>query len=47
LKFCEEVLSMYYYVSIYLFLNKDVYLWCYMSVTLGGGVTLAGGWPYK
>ena len=36
----------YYYVIIYLFFKKNVHVSGYMSVSLSGGVSLAGGWLY-
>ena len=38
--------SIYYYVSINLVLSKYVHVWSYKSVSLSGGVSLAGGWLY-
>ena len=40
--FYRENYSIYYYVFVYLFLEKDAYVSSYESLSLGG-VSLAGG----
>ena len=45
--FFMEDHSIYYYVSINLVFSKYVHVWSYKSVSLGGGVSLAGGWLYS